>query len=146
VGQFTTASLVNLLPSSYKGNTTPGYIGADYGEKFAFINFYGVDGTAFTSVQFSNIGSSGFENDNNTIRTAAYGADTNDTSSTLPGLPIEEVINNGGTQTVITNSTTIVANEVGTPAPAPEPSSFALLGVAGAAGLVWAARRRTVKA
>lgn len=150
VAQFTTASLVNLLPLAYNGNPTPGAVtqnGAkdDNGEKFAFINFYAVGGTAFTSVKFSNIGTSGFENDNNTLRVAAYGSDPNDTSTTLPGLPIEEVINTGGVQTVITNVADFQAPVEGAQ-PAPEPGVNALLGVAAVAGGAWFGRRRASRA
>jgi len=146
VAQFTTATLVNLLPSTYKANPTPGtYHGTDGGEKFAFLNFYGVDGTTFTSVKFSNLGSSGFENDNNTVRQAAFGADPNDTGTTLPGIPVEEVLSTNGVQSIITNPNNFQANVDVSLSPAPEPGVSALLALGGLGG-AWMLRRRAVKA
>lgn len=150
VAKFTTASLVNLLPLAYNGNPTPGQVDShgnklDSNEKFAFINFFGVSGTTFTSVKFSNTGSSGFENDNNTLRAAAYGTDPND-GPTLPGVPVEEVINNGGVQTVITNTADFQAPVNLNAQLAPEPGVNALLGTAAVAGGVWFGRRRASRA
>jgi len=147
VAQFTTANLVNRLPSAYNGNPTPGSnLGLDYGEKFAFINFFGVSGTTFTSVQFSNLGGSGFENDNNTIRAASYGSDTNDIGTILPGAPIEEILSVNGSQTIITNAASFQAPVDINAQPAPEPGVNALLAMAGVVGAVWYGRRRPAKA
>ena len=51
------------LPSSYFGNPNSG---ADAGEMFAYVNFNATEGTAITSVVFSNNGTTatGFEADN----------------------------------------------------------------------------------
>ena len=73
VASFTTASLVNVLPASYKGNPTPAFLGMDASEKFAFFNIYGENGATWDSIVFTNAGSSGFESDNHTTRVAAWG-------------------------------------------------------------------------
>ena len=149
VAAFSTQNLVNkLVNKSYFGNPTPGRLGQDGNERFAFLNFYGLDSTLFTSVVFSNPGSSGFENDNNTIRAAAYGTDSNDPSSVLPGAPIEEVLNINGVQTIITDTNTMAlhANIDLSTELVPEPGMNALFAMAGVAGLALMARRRAVKA
>ena len=149
VAAFSTENLVNKLTNkSYFGNPTPGHLGQDGSERFAFLNFYALDTTLFTSVVFSNPGTSGFENDNNTIRAAAYGTDTNDTSSVLPGVPIEEVLNVGGVQTILTttNDMAVHANIDLSAELVPEPGMNALFAMAGVAGLALVARRRAVKA
>ncbi len=63
LASFTTASAFAGLGSSYFGNPNNG---GDTGEPFAYMNFNGVSGTTFTSVVFSNNGttSTGFESDN----------------------------------------------------------------------------------
>jgi hypothetical protein len=143
IAAFTTANLVDLLPNAYKGNPTPGpNHGADSNEKFAFLNFYGVSGTEFTSVVFHDPNTSGFENDNNTIRAAAYGSDTNDVSPYLPGVPVEEVLNTGGTQTTITNTADYEANIDPGAQLAPEPGVCGLLAAGALTGGVWLGRFR----
>jgi hypothetical protein len=131
---FTTAILLNSLPSNYLGNPNSAFLGQDGSEKFAFINFFGQAGTTFNQIVFSNSNNSGFESDNQTIRVGAFGTDPNDTGSTLPGVPVEEIQNVNGTQTVITNSSLINTQA------APEPGTFALLALAGSA-LLWRTRR-----
>lgn len=150
VAAFSTQTLVNkLVNKSYFGNPTPGHLGQDGNERFAFINFFGVDNTVFTSVVFSNPGGSGFENDNNTIRTSAYGTDPqDDPSGKLPGVPIEEVLNVNGVQTILTDTNSIAANaNVNLSVTlVPEPGTNTLFALAGVAGLALIARRRSVKA
>ena len=150
VAAFTTQNLVNkLTDKSYFGNPTPGHLGQDGNERFAFLNFYGLEGTLFTSVVFGNSGSSGFENDNNTIRQVAYGSDPSDNpSGVLPGVPIEEVLNKDGVQTILTatNDIAIHANIDLSAQLVPEPGTNALLAMAGIAGLALVARRRSAKA
>ena len=60
---FTTASVFANIPGNYFGNPNGG---GDSGEPFAYLNFNGSLGTTFTSVVFSNSGSTGtgFESDN----------------------------------------------------------------------------------
>jgi hypothetical protein len=60
----------------------------------------------------------------------AYGLDAKDTS-TLPGVPVEEIVNNNGVQTIITTPSQINT----TPQPVPEPATASLLGLAGVATL-----------
>ena len=65
-----TASVFAGLGSSYYGNPNNG---GDTGEPFAYLNFNGASGTTFTSVVFSNNGttSTGFESDNWSISSRA---------------------------------------------------------------------------
>jgi hypothetical protein len=60
---FNTSSVFAGLGNSYYGNPNNG---GDTGEPFAYMNFNGVSGTTFTSVVFTNNGttSTGFESDN----------------------------------------------------------------------------------
>ena len=126
VASFNTTNLFNSLPSTYLGNPTPGYKGLDNTEKFAFINFYGLNGTTFDKIVLSDPSTlSGFESDNHTVRDAAFGQDPNDVGTTLPGIPVEEIINNNGSQTIVTNTAQIQTS-------VPEPGTIALLGLAGA--------------
>ena len=98
----------------------------DNTEKFAFLNFYGLDGTTFDKIVLSDPSTlSGFESDNHTVRDAAFGQDPNDVGTTLPGIPVEEIINNNGSQTIVTNTAQIQTS-------VPEPGTIALLGLAGA--------------
>ncbi len=108
IAQYTTATLPGLLPHSYYGN--PANWRADSSEPFAFLNFYGV-GAQFTKVVFSNPSSTGFESDNWTVRTQAYGSFSGEDPANLPGVLIS-TINTGG-QSV------------------PEPSSAMALGLSG---------------
>jgi hypothetical protein len=99
---YTTASLLALLPSSYNGNPTSAFKGQDGGEAFAFINFYGLGGTTWTSVKLSDNYNTGFESDNWTSRGLAWGSDPNDVGP-LPGVQ--------------------VADDLVAPVPAPEPAN-----------------------
>ena len=136
VASFNTTNLFNALPSTYLGNPTAGYKGLDATEKFAFLNFYGLNGTTFDSIVLSDPSTlSGFESDNHTVRGVAFGKDPNDVGTTLPGIPVEEIINNNGMQTVITNTAQIQTS-------VPEPGTIGLLGLAGAVLLGRSLRRR----
>jgi hypothetical protein len=127
IAQFTVANLMSALPGTYLGNPTPGSnYGSDSSEPFAFINFYGYDGTTFDKIVVSNNNNSGFEYDNDTVRNGAYGTDAGDLS-TLPGVPVEYIVDNGPA-TVYGPGTP--------PIPVPEPMAVSLLAVAGAAGLM----------
>lgn len=127
IAQFTVANLTSALPGTYLGNPTPGpNYGSDSSEPFAFINFYGYGGTAFDKIVLSENNSSGFEYDNETVRAGAYGADPGDLS-TLPGVPVEYIVDNGPA-TVYGPGTP--------PIPVPEPMTLSLLALTGAAGLM----------
>ena len=132
VASFSTATLLSKLPNAYYGNPGPGYKGQDSAEAFAFINFYGMGGTTFNKIVLSDPSTtSGFESDNHTVRVTPYGSDPNDTSPTIPGVPVEEIINNNGSQTIVTNTAQINTS----PEPVPEPGAASLLGLAGVAAL-----------
>lgn len=77
VASFNTQTLVNVLPSSYAGNPNSAFLGQNSGEKYAFLNIYSDSGVVFDKIVFSNIGTSGFESDNHTVRVEGWG--------TLPG-------------------------------------------------------------
>jgi hypothetical protein len=66
---YTTATAFAGLGLPYFGNPSPPNQGGDSGEPFAYFNFNGTGGTKFTSVVFSNNGSTGtgFEADNFSI-------------------------------------------------------------------------------
>lgn len=83
VGQFTTASLMDPLPSSYDGN--PRNRSVNNHEPYAFINFFGDETTVWDRVVLRNSGSTGFESDNYTSRVAAWNPATD---GALPGVPV----------------------------------------------------------
>ncbi len=98
LGMFTTKDLLGQLPTAkvtspgggYYGNPTSGAYGQDSNEAFAFINFYGLSGETITKVVFSNIGSSGFESDNWTVRTGAWGTGAGETGAPA-GVALETI-------------------------------------------------------
>lgn len=146
VAQFTTADLIAQIPnygitSGYYGNPTSAHHGANGSEPYAFINFYGVSDTTFTSVTLSEPSTSGFENDNNTIRVAQLGSDPKDPSN-VPGYAVERIVNNNGALSVTNYTYGTVLSVSSTP----EPSTNALLGMAGVAGVAWLNRRRASRA
>jgi hypothetical protein len=97
VAQFTTATLMNKLPSTYDGNPrSPTTL--DTKEPFAFINFYGTAGVTFDKIVFTDTASSGFEADNYTVRAAAWGTQSGETGAT-PGVVLESI--SGTSVTVI---------------------------------------------
>lgn len=117
IAEFTTDSLLNVLAANaaYKGN--PRDRGLNAGEPYAFINFFGGEGTTWDHIELTNEGGSGFESDNYTDRAAPW---TYETDGPMPGVVL----------------TTITTN----PVPVPEPSAFAL-GALGLAGIVLRRRR-----
>jgi hypothetical protein len=89
VAQFTTATLMDKLPSTYYGNPrSPSTL--DHNEPFAFINFYGEGGVTFNSIVFTDTQNSGFEADNYTVRAAAWGTQTGETGA-APGIGLETI-------------------------------------------------------
>ncbi len=84
VAQFTTSDITTLLgnptvtalngttytSSSYYGNPTSTFLGQDAGEPFGYVSLV-ANGFQFDEVVFSNIGGSGFENDNNSVYSGA---------------------------------------------------------------------------
>ena len=91
IASFTTQSLLDVLPSTYDGNPTAAFHGKDGNEPFAFINFFGTKGLSWTSVQFTDTSSSGFESDNWTSRVDAWGKDPNvpsENGKPLPGVTL----------------------------------------------------------
>jgi hypothetical protein len=127
IAQFSVANLTSALPNTYFGNPTPGpNSGNDSNEPFAFINFFGYGGTTFDKIVVSNNSSSGFEYDNDTIRIGAYGTDPGDLS-TLPGVPVVHVVDNGPEILYGSNTSPILV---------PEPVTGSLLALAGIVALV----------
>ncbi len=95
VAEFTTASLLKALGKAYNGNPNAGkFNGLDSNEPFAFINFFAVEGTTWSSIVFKNSSSSGFESDNYTSRVEAYNQATD---GNMPGVVLEAIT---GTQVV----------------------------------------------
>jgi hypothetical protein len=101
VAEFTTASLLGSLDSSYKGN--PRNRNLDAGEPFAFINFYGDVNTHWDQIVFRNSTSSGFESDNYTSRISTY--NFNNDAGPLPGVAVQRITG--------TNKTTLSSNAKG---------------------------------
>ena len=98
VGAFTTASLMDPLPSDYDGNPMNRKLNS--GEPYGFINFFGDEKTTWDSIVFTNNGSSGFESDNYTTRVEAWDPLAD---GKLPGVPV--VIVDGKTTTKVDEKT-----------------------------------------
>jgi hypothetical protein len=62
LSQFTFNNISQLL------NYNSAFVGGPYNQEGAFFNFYADAGEQFTKIQFTQIGSSGFESDNHTFR------------------------------------------------------------------------------
>ncbi|MCX6857065.1 MAG: hypothetical protein NTV80_19410 [Verrucomicrobia bacterium] len=97
LGRFTTSSLMDPLPASYDGN--PRNRSINRSEPYGFINFFADDTTAWNRVVLTNNGSSGFESDNYTSRTAAWNPLVD---GKLPGVPVAVV--SGTTTTGVTKT------------------------------------------
>ncbi|MCW1887873.1 hypothetical protein OKA04_24260 [Luteolibacter flavescens] len=77
VARFTTQTLLDaILPhTEYRGNPQTGSnSGGNYGEPYAFVNFYAQAGTTWDNIVFTNATGSGFESDNHTLRDHTWGA------------------------------------------------------------------------
>ena len=94
VAQYTTASLLSVLPDSYDGN--PKNRSLNPNEPYAFVNFYGDETTLWDEIQFSNVSRSGFESDNYTTRVEAWDPLVD---GELSGVPV--ALLEGATQTVV---------------------------------------------
>ena len=102
IAEFTTANLLKKLqpiktyPDGYYGNPNTGTnYQKDAAEAFAYINFFGVPGTEWSSIVITNNGTSGFEADNYASRVKYYDP-TND--GPMPGVVFEAI---NGTQVVL---------------------------------------------
>lgn len=76
VAQYLTATAMGALPGSYYGNPNTGENGA---EPYAYLDFYGTDGTVFDKIVFTTTSSCcGFESDNHAVvKSAVPGGGTN---------------------------------------------------------------------
>ncbi|MDG3007426.1 Npun_F0296 family exosortase-dependent surface protein [Paludisphaera mucosa] len=84
LASFNPTTALGALDYHYKGNPTDDFSGQDYGEKFAYLDFTGTDGTTFDRIVFMNPnGGSRLELDNFSIRAEAL--------ETPPGTGIDGV-------------------------------------------------------
>ena len=130
LAKFTTANLLAKLqpaqvyPNGYYGNpndlNSHGVSNGDTGEPFAFINFFGAPGTAWSSIKVENTGSSGFEADNFTSRVQFFDPST---EGPIPGHAVEAI--NGTQEVSLSNATQALAayNSGSGMAMVPEPSA-----------------------
>ncbi|WP_165247176.1 Npun_F0296 family exosortase-dependent surface protein [Paludisphaera soli] len=54
LGRFDPATALEALSYEYKGNPNDEFLGWNYGEKYAYLNFFGTEGTTFDRVVFMN--------------------------------------------------------------------------------------------
>lgn len=67
-----TTALGALSDAAFFGNPNANFLGQNSSEKYAYLNFFGTDGTTFDQIVFANNNlGSGFEIDNISIRAAA---------------------------------------------------------------------------
>lgn len=88
--RFTTQTLLNGLPNEYFGNPRNNQ---NTGEAYAFINFFGMQGTRWDRIEFRNVSRpqiTGFESDNWTTRVEPWGSRPGD-GPTPPGTPVTTV-------------------------------------------------------
>lgn len=85
IASFNTKTLLDMLPSSYFGNPTAKFDGKDGNEPFAFLNVFASVGVTWDKIVFDNPGSSGFESDNWTVRSQAWGTLPGESGS-MPGI------------------------------------------------------------
>jgi len=133
VADFTTATLLSVLPNDYKGNPTAPFLDQNSGEKYAFFNVFGDAGTTWDSIVFTNNGSSGFESDNHTTRVEAWG--------TLPG----ETGEAPGVAVMSVSGTTVSAPQSVAVASVPETSTW-VMGFLAFGVVILVAGRRAVSA
>lgn len=73
---FSSATLLDVLATTHEYRGNPRDRNLNYGENYAFINFFGQDGATWDRIVFSNGGGTGFESDNYTDRAAAWSYET----------------------------------------------------------------------
>jgi hypothetical protein len=116
VANFTTSSVLGVLPDAYKGNPNPAFLGQASNEAFAYLNFFGSSSSVkWDRVVITNSGNSGFESDNHSIRAATWNRSTD---GEMPGVVFGRVT--GNTYESITEAD---LNAV------PEPGTMSLAGV-----------------
>jgi hypothetical protein len=102
IASFDTKKLLDDLPTAYKGNPR---ISGNPNQGYAFLNFYGLEGTTWDKVVFTNTSSaSNFESDNWTTRVQAWGQLLGE-GPTPPGVLVKEII----TPTVIPEPSSLLA-------------------------------------
>ena len=144
VAQYTTASLLAVLPDSYDGNPKDRSLNPN--EPYAFVNFFGDETTLWDEIQFSNVSRSGFESDNYTARVEAWDPLVD---GELPGVPV--ALLDGADQKVVTQDDLTGTSWAEAPppgldsvpgAPAPPVTLLVLFGVAALARGVASRRSR----
>lgn len=90
IASFDTKTILDNLPKSYFGNPTTKFKGQDGHEPFAFLNVYAKQGVTWDRIVLNNDGSSGFESDNWTVRSQAWGTLAGETGS-APGRQVATV-------------------------------------------------------
>ncbi len=90
IASFDTKTILDNLPKSYFGNPTTKFNGQDSWEPFAFLNVYAQPGVTWDKIVFDNPGSSGFESDNWTVRSQAWGTLAGETGA-APGVHVATV-------------------------------------------------------
>ena len=96
VARFTTQTLLDALTEepAYHGNPMTGtFAGGNYGEPYAFVNFFGEGSTNWDRIVFTNTSGSGFENDNHTVRDLTWGGYEGETGP-MPGNLVARVEGN----------------------------------------------------
>jgi len=129
VAALNTATIFKQIPagwpSPYEGNPNPAFLGGDYGEQFAFLNFIGAQGTTWDKIVLSNNNNgSGFETDNWTSRIHGWNPVVD---GALPGTPVVQVLNGAVTQ-ITKLPSSFVPSAPGAPAP-PMTACLAFAGV-----------------
>lgn len=112
VATFSTQSILDSLSAKYFGNPTSTFKGQDAGEPFAFLNVFGGPGVTWDKVVFDNPGSTGFESDNWTVRSQAWGTLPGETGS-APGVHVAIVNGNLVTLTAAPEPACVVAGFTG---------------------------------
>lgn len=102
IAEFTTSTLLANLPAEYFGNPRNNQ---NTSEAYAFINFFGMGGTSWDRIVFSNSSyRSNFESDNWTTRVQPWGSLPGE-GPTPPGTPVVTI----ATPTVIPEPSSLVA-------------------------------------
>jgi hypothetical protein len=95
---FNVGSIIPSLTSAYYGNPNSAFLGQDLGEPFEYLDFTGVAGQQFTSVEIDNASTgTGFEVDNLAI---------SDTVTTPPGHPVPTIPDTANTGALFVSAVT----------------------------------------